>query len=80
MTPEQQRQEELSRATNHGNKIPTKFYTDCQSEHSASLECSITNYENKHVVCQPFFDAYKECRREEQKRRRDEMLKKMGWR
>ena len=56
----------------------TKFRTDCQREHQASLACITDNYGNRDV-CQPFFDNYKECRKEEQKRRLEENAKRSSF-
>lgn len=42
----------------------SKFHTSCGREHSASLKCISQNYEAK-ALCQPYFDAYKKCKREE---------------
>ena len=52
----------------HTGKQRSKFVTDCKKEHKASLDCIMDNYEDR-AVCQPFFDTYKACRKEEQKRR-----------
>lgn len=46
----------------------SKFTTDCKVFHSNSLNCIEENYENK-SVCEPFFEAYKKCRREEHGRK-----------
>ena len=53
----------------------SKFYTDCSKQHRASLTCLMDN-QGQRDVCQPFFDAYKECRKAENARRREE---KGGW-
>lgn len=42
----------------------SKFTTHCQVQHSNSLKCIEENYDNRNV-CEPFFDTYKKCRREE---------------
>lgn len=47
-----------------------RFLTNCASEHKESLQCIERNYNNR-SVCQPFFDAYKECRAEENEKRRE---------
>ena len=49
-------------------KQRSKFATDCSIQHRASLECIEDNYVNRDV-CQPFFDAYITCRRDERERR-----------
>jgi len=46
----------------------SKFFTDCKTQHAASLRCIEDNYENREV-CQKFFDDYKACRRQERERR-----------
>lgn len=52
----------------HG-KQRTKFVTDCTVQHRASLACIEDNYLDRKEVCQPFFDSYRACRREERERR-----------
>lgn len=42
----------------------SKFHTSCSREHAASLKCITENYEQK-SMCQPFFNRYKKCKREE---------------
>ena len=49
----------------------SKLVTGCSIQHRESLQCIEQNYENK-AVCQPFFDAYKQCRHDEHKRRLEE--------
>ena len=58
-------------------KQRSKFLTDCKKEHKASLDCIMDNYEDR-GVCQPFFDFYKECRKEEQKRRLERNARMSG--
>jgi hypothetical protein len=53
----------------------SKQQTDCRPQQSESLACIQENYETKHV-CQPFFDAYKLCRKEEHARILEENSKK----
>mmetsp|Transcript_20020 Transcript_20020/g.29681 ORF Transcript_20020/g.29681 Transcript_20020/m.29681 type:complete len:127 (+) Transcript_20020:112-492(+) len=50
-------------------KQRTKFATDCTAQHRASLACIEDNYTTKDAVCHTFFQAYKQCRREERERR-----------
>mmetsp|Transcript_26539 Transcript_26539/g.40172 ORF Transcript_26539/g.40172 Transcript_26539/m.40172 type:complete len:118 (-) Transcript_26539:1111-1464(-) len=50
-------------------KQRTKFATDCSVQHRASLACIEDNYTTKETKCQQFFQAYKQCRREERERR-----------
>ena len=53
-----------------------KFFTDCQKEYLASINCRLENYDHKLTnVCQPYFDNYKACRVEENKRRLEENAK-----
>lgn len=40
------------------------FLTQCAREHSESLACIERNYQNR-AACEPFFQAYKDCRKEE---------------
>jgi hypothetical protein len=44
-----------------------QFATDCSLEYGRSLECIQENYANKEA-CQPFYDNYKACRRDERER------------
>lgn len=46
-----------------------RFLTNCAGEHKASLKCIEENYSNR-AACQPFFDTYKECRAEENEKRK----------
>ena len=70
--PDQHNQgQPLVREEDERGQQRSQFYTDCSKEHSESLRCIEDNYEKKQV-CQPFFDAYKACRREENKRRLEE--------
>merc|ERR1712071_701983 len=55
----------------------SKMFTDCQIQQRESLKCIEENYTNK-GVCQPFFDAYKQCRHEEHKKRLEENLRLSG--
>lgn len=48
----------------------SKFVTDCKVQHANSLNCIEENYENR-SICEPFFEAYKKCRREEHQRKLD---------
>lgn len=45
------------------------FLTDCAKEHAESLQCIERNYQNR-SLCDPFFQAYKNCRRKENEARR----------
>jgi hypothetical protein len=53
----------------------SKQQTDCRQQQSESLSCIQENYDTKNV-CQPFFDAYKLCRKEEHARILEENSKK----
>mmetsp|Transcript_5135 Transcript_5135/g.7841 ORF Transcript_5135/g.7841 Transcript_5135/m.7841 type:complete len:112 (-) Transcript_5135:141-476(-) len=55
----------------------SKFMTACAKEHRNSLQCIEDNYERKDL-CQPFFDVYKECRREEHKQKLEENARLSG--
>jgi glutamine synthetase len=59
-------------------KQRTKFVTDCAQQHRESLSCIEDHYDQK-AVCQPFFDNYISCRREERKRRLEQNAKKSFW-
>lgn len=55
----------------------SKFTTNCQTEHANSLKCIEENYEDR-SICQPFFEAYKTCRREEHQRKLEMNAKMSG--
>jgi len=56
----------------------TKLNTDCRQQHAASLHCIQEHYEDKNA-CLPFFEAYKQCRAEENKRRLEANAKRYFW-
>ena len=56
-------------------KQRTKFLTGCGDQHADSLRCIEENYERREL-CQPFFEAYKACRREERKQRLENNAKR----
>jgi hypothetical protein len=56
--------------TQTASKDVAKFLTDCKKQHQESLKCIERNYSNR-AACEPFFAAYKACRREENERRLD---------
>jgi len=58
-----------------GGNQRTKFLTNCGAEHAASLHCIEENYERR-GVCQPMFEAYKKCRREEREKQLEENAKR----
>jgi hypothetical protein len=53
------------------------FLTNCSKEHRDSLQCIERNYQNR-AACDPFFQAYKNCRREENEKVRAENQKQSG--
>ena len=58
------------------NQGQTKFFTDCQKEYLASINCRLEHHDHKLTnICQPLFDNYKACRVEENKRRLEENAK-----
>ena len=67
------------KAAPHATKPSTtaRFLTNCAQEHAASLTCIEQNYQNR-AVCQPFFDNYRQCRKEEEDRRKDANAKASG--
>jgi cytochrome c oxidase assembly protein subunit 23 len=54
-----------------------KFLTNCASEHGESLKCIERNYQDR-SACQPFFDAYKQCRKDENDKRKETNAKATG--
>lgn len=61
-------------------KEPSKYYDPCEETRQASINCMIRNPEDKKTVCQDFFDAYKECKRDFfNKKRQDKREGKKGW-
>lgn len=61
------------------HKEPTKFYDPCEQSRQASINCVLRNQEDR-SVCQDFFDAYKECKRDFFKKKREDRVKgKGGW-
>lgn len=59
----------------HQGHTTAKFLTNCAEEHSNSLECIERNYQNR-SACEPFFQAYKACRKLENQKRLDDNAKK----
>ncbi|CAB9516890.1 expressed unknown protein [Seminavis robusta] len=58
----------------------SKLYTDCKAEYLASINCRLEHHDHKTTnVCQPFFDEYKACRKEEHQRILEENAKRSGW-
>lgn len=45
------------------------FLTNCSRENRASLKCIERNYQNR-AACNEFFQAYKDCRKEENDQRK----------
>jgi hypothetical protein len=50
------------------HQVTGQFQTDCSKQHGESLQCIERNYQNR-SACEPFFQAYKACRKEENDRR-----------
>lgn len=60
-------------------KEASKFYDPCEESRQASINCVLRNQEDK-LVCQEFFDAYKECKKDFfAKRKKDKMSGVKGW-
>jgi len=59
----------------HQGHTTAKFLTNCSKEHMDSLQCIERHYQNR-SACEPFFQAYKACRKEENQQRLDENEKK----
>lgn len=58
---------------------PSKFYDPCEESRMASMDCLYRNQDDKYV-CQEFFDAYRECRKDFfRKKRQDKVEGKKGW-
>ena len=61
------------------HKEASKFYDPCEESRQASLECILRNVEDR-TVCQDFFDAYKECRKDFfNKKKKDKREGRGGW-
>ena len=60
-----------------GTRTTAKFLTNCVKEHSDSLQCIERNYQNR-AACDPFFQAYKQCRKEENDQRKNANAAKSG--
>jgi hypothetical protein len=56
----------------------SKLRTDCRVQQRASLKCIEENYENKDQACAEYFEAYKQCRREEHQKKLDANAKSSG--
>lgn len=60
-------------------KEPSKFYDPCEESRMASMDCLYRNQQDKYA-CQEFFDAYRECRKDFfRKRKQDRIQGKGGW-
>ena len=55
----------------------SKLVTSCSTEHRNSLECINDNYD-RWDICEPFFQAYKKCRKEEHQRKMEENARLSG--
>ena len=51
------------------DKKANKLSSDCSKESVDSLNCSLKYPETKDEVCKPFYDIYRACRKEENKKR-----------
>ena len=47
------------------------FLTNCAKEHQESLKCIERNYQNR-AACEEYFNAYKQCRKDENERVREQ--------
>lgn len=56
----------------------SKLRTDCQVQQRASLKCIEENYQNKDQACAKYFEAYKQCRRDEHQKMVDANAKSSG--
>lgn len=54
-----------------------RFLTNCEAEHKDSLQCIERNYDNR-GACEPFFEAYKTCRKAEHDAIRKKNAEKSG--
>mmetsp|Transcript_2811 Transcript_2811/g.3989 ORF Transcript_2811/g.3989 Transcript_2811/m.3989 type:complete len:119 (+) Transcript_2811:115-471(+) len=61
----------LRRQEDNRGQQRSKFFTDCQKQHRNSLGCIEENYENKQL-CEPYFEAYRQCKQEERRKRLEE--------
>lgn len=60
-------------------KEPSKYYDACDESRQASISCMLRNQEDK-TVCQDFFDAYKECKKDFfNKKKKDRREGRGGW-
>ena len=64
-------------AKDSASNNPAKFLTNCSAQHADSLKCIERNYQNR-AACEPFFAAYKACRKEENEKRKEASASK-GW-
>ena len=63
---------------NHNNTNTlqaSQYQTDCSYEQRNSLQCINDNYDTKDITCQPYYQAYKDCRKIEHERKLDEKQK-----
>ncbi|CCE80247.1 Piso0_003350 [Millerozyma farinosa CBS 7064] len=60
-------------------KEPSKFYDPCEESRQASLNCILRNQEDR-SVCTEYFEAYRECKRDFFRKRKEDRIKgKGGW-
>lgn len=61
------------------SKEASKYYDPCEESRQASISCLLRNQRDK-LVCQDFFDAYRECTKDFfRKKREDKSKGKKGW-
>ena len=56
----------------------SKLVTDCRIQQRASLKCIEENYQNKDTACAEYFEAYKQCRRDEHQKKLEANAKNSG--
>jgi hypothetical protein len=56
----------------------SKLKTDCRVQQRASLKCIEENYANKDKACAEYFEAYKQCRRDEHQKKLEANAKSSG--
>ena len=56
----------------------SKLVTDCRIQQRESLKCIEENYQSKDVACAEYFEAYKQCRRDEHQKKLEANAKSSG--
>ncbi|KAK6458924.1 uncharacterized protein RJT20DRAFT_10471 [Scheffersomyces xylosifermentans] len=60
-------------------KEPSKYYDPCEESRQASMNCLLRN-PNDRLICQDFFDAYRECKKDFfNKKKKDRREGRGGW-